>query len=331
MMKLLHLYDNRELVMQLLHNWDYDPSRKDLLDQYRISSNAIYPIYCDDSICFLRFAPISEKSFTSVASEIDFVAYLRSHGLGAPELLPAKNGQNLLLCNTPWGDYSVAVFRRVPGKRMDMIELNADILEKYGRNLARLHLLSRDYHPSGARRKSWHDLLDSAEACLIKYHAPDSALTELNILRVAFLELSEDSDQYGLIHYDYELDNVFYDAVSDAISTIDFDDSHYHWYGMDLERALANLEEELEEEKLPAAKASFLDGYTSLIKLTPECHSRFPLFKRYAGFVQYVRCLRASYDFDENEPEWMLNLRKHLTSLMHKNEADFGKVLRYGS
>ena len=33
----------------------------------------------------------------------------------------------------------------------------------------------------------------------------------------------------------------------------------------------------------------------------------------------------------KNEPEWMLNLRKHLTSLMHKNEADFGKVLRYGS
>ncbi len=327
MMKLRHLYDNRELVMQLLQNWDYDPGRKDLLDQYRISSNAIYPVYCEESVCFLRFAPISEKSFAFVESEMDFLAYLRSNGMAVPEALPAKNGKNLLLCNTPWGDYSAAVFRRVPGQRMDMIELNTDILEKYGRNLARLHLLSRDYHPSGARRKSWHFLLDGAEACLKKYHAPDSAQKELKIMRIAFRELSEDSAQFGLIHYDYELDNVFYDAKSDAISTIDFDDSHYHWYGMDLERALANLEEELQEEKLPEAKASFLDGYTSLITLTPDCFSKFPLFKRYAGFIQYVRCLRACYDFSENEPEWMLSLRKHLAKLMQKNEADFGKML----
>lgn len=326
-MKLRHLYDNRELVMLLLQNWDYDPSRTDLLDQFRISANAIYPISCDGNVCFLRFAPISEKSFAAVASEMDFVAYLRSHGLGTPEVLPARNGKNLLLCDTPWGEYSAAVFRRVPGQRMDKLELEPDILEKYGRNLARLHLLSRNYLPEGERRKSWHEILDAAGACLGTYQAPESARKELNLLRIALQELSVDTGQFGLIHYDYELDNVFYDAKSEEVYTIDFDDCHYHWYGLDLERAMANLEEELEVEKLQAAKASFLDGYASLIELTPDFFLKFPLYKRYAGFIQYVRCLRACYDFSENEPEWMASLRKHLASLMQNNEAYFGTRL----
>ena len=47
-MRLKHLVDNRDLALHLLGNWGYDRNRLDVLDQYRISANAIYPFYRDE-------------------------------------------------------------------------------------------------------------------------------------------------------------------------------------------------------------------------------------------------------------------------------------------
>lgn len=324
MMKLRHLLDNRELVLHLLQNWDYDTDHLEILDQFRISANAIYPFYRDGKVCLLRFAPISEKSFASVQSELDFLAYLRTNDLSVPEPVPAKNGEHLLLCETPWGGYTAAAFHRVPGQRLDQMDLEADFFEKYGKNLAQIHLLSQNYLPQGERRHSWKGQLDWSEVCLNAFMAHESAHRELELLRHAFDDLPENAESFGLVHYDYELDNVFYDVQNDLISTIDFDDCHYHWFGMDVERALANLEEELESEMVPMAKEGFLKGYQSLIELNPDILEHFAEFQRYAGFIQYVRCLRAVYEPIENEPEWMAGLRAYLAGLMQKHMEAFG-------
>jgi len=327
MMKLKHLLDNRELVLHLLEYWDYDQEKPEILDQFRISSNAIYPFYRDGKVCLLRFAPITEKSFDSVQAEMEFMAYLHSHGLSVPRPVEAKNGKTLLLCDTPWGVYTAAAFHRVPGKRMDMIDFDANLLKAYGKNLAELHLLSRAYSPKGKRRNTWQEQLDWAEGCLLSCHAPDIAIKEMSTIRSALSSLSIDSDNYGLIHYDYELDNVFFNAESGLISTIDFDDSHYHWYGMDMERALSNLEEELEAEQISAAKESFLSGYSSLIELGSDTSSSYPVFKRYAGIIQYTRCLRAGHEKLDGEPDWMIGLRQHLSHIMQNNAKAFGTDL----
>jgi Ser/Thr protein kinase RdoA (MazF antagonist) len=38
---------------------------------------------------------------------------------------------------------------------------------------------------------------------------------------------------YKIVH----LDNIFYDISTDTPNIIDFDDSMYHWYAMDIEQA----------------------------------------------------------------------------------------------
>jgi Ser/Thr protein kinase RdoA (MazF antagonist) len=327
MMKLRHLLDNRDLVLHLLQNWEYDSDQLEILNHYRISSNAIYPFYRDDKVCILRFAPISEKSYAAVKSEMEFMAYLKANDLSVPEPIPAISGEHLLLCDTPWGNYTAAAFHRVPGQRLDQMDLEAEFFEEYGKNLAKLHLLSRNYTPSVDRRATWNDLLEWAEGCLCSCEATKTAFVELNLLREALSELPVNNESFGLVHYDYELDNVFCDAQSGLLSTIDFDDSHYHWYGIDVERALANLEAELDEEVVPIAKANFIRGYQSLLKLNPDILAHFAVFQRYAGFMQYTRCLRAVYKHLDNEPEWMSNLRLHLEELIRKRESAFGTEL----
>jgi len=57
MLKLKYLFDNRDLAIMLLENWDYNRDRVDALDHFRISANAVYPFFMGDAPHFLRFAP----------------------------------------------------------------------------------------------------------------------------------------------------------------------------------------------------------------------------------------------------------------------------------
>jgi hypothetical protein len=41
MLKLKHLFDNRDLAKMILDNWQYDPSSTDMFEYFRISSNAV--------------------------------------------------------------------------------------------------------------------------------------------------------------------------------------------------------------------------------------------------------------------------------------------------
>ena len=56
------------------------------------------------------------------------------------------------------------------------------------------------------------------------------------------------SSDYGVIHYDFEPDNVFYDEKDGTFSVIDFDDAICCWYALDVVRALDALDEVIEDE-----------------------------------------------------------------------------------
>lgn len=55
MLKLKYLFDNRGLALMLLEKWTYDKGKMGILNQYRISANAVYPFMNDEKVQFLRF------------------------------------------------------------------------------------------------------------------------------------------------------------------------------------------------------------------------------------------------------------------------------------
>ena len=75
MLKLKYLFDNKDLAMMILGNWEYDPSSIDMLKYYRISSNAIYPFKNEGKVRFLRFAPCDEKDKNNIIAELEFITY----------------------------------------------------------------------------------------------------------------------------------------------------------------------------------------------------------------------------------------------------------------
>ena len=303
MLKLKYLFDNPELAHMLLKNWDYDESSLDMFRSFRISDNAIYPFTRNEKIHVLRFSPVSEKSRDNLIAELEFLAYMRGNQYNAVESVLSIAGEELVQKSTPWGDYFASVFKHVNGKQLSGLLLENELLLTFGSALGQLHKLSSQYTSPTYKRWRHLDVLAWVEKILTVISTEGEALHELEILREKFSQLPVNAGNYGLIHYDFELDNVFYDPESNSCSVIDFEDAMYHWYVMDIEQALDSIQGEVAESEFEQKKALFLEGYKTHFTIEDELFESRLLFRRFANLYSYARILRAIQGEWENEPD----------------------------
>lgn len=359
-MKLHSLHDNRELVMQLLDHWDYDADGLDLLDRFRISANAVYPFKCREKLRFLRFAPVSEKRPGQSEAELAFLAWLDRQGYCAGQPVPSRSDRLLEICETQWGRYQASVFEGVAGVRLDGSELTDNRITAYGQSLARLHELSSRYEPLPRNRPwNWKQVLEWSVKTLeeipvlpvgaygpgfddipaSEYETgPEAAQDEAERLASLFAAFPESPDSLGVIHYDFETDNVFWQQDSNRCVPIDFDDAMVFWYIADIAQALDSLKETI-ADKAEASKADsletwqqaacgcFLAGYRSIRPISDEMLAFIPAFLRFTALYGYARIVRSLSEVHPDEPEWMADLRKKLHQLMRERRAVFGNPL----
>lgn len=323
-MKFRYLFENRALAEMLVKNWDYDPASLDLFQYFRISANAIYPFKVDGQVCFLRCCPAEEKSGESIWAELAFIEYLRGKGYPALQPLPAKSGIALVQQQTPWGEQYASAFKRVTGQSIEDAGYADDILFAYGTALGHLHALSRDYHAPKARRWSHRGVFDWIEQTLTGLGDEPQALAELCLLREYFSRLPITPENYGLIHYDFEPDNVYYERETGICHVIDFDDAMYHWYLMDVVKTLVSLKQEIAAGEYAGKQATFLAGYGSQVALDDGLWSAAPFFIRFVNLYGYTRNARAMQERWDHEPEWLLELRAKLASAQVRNAQFFG-------
>lgn len=324
MLKLKYLFHNEDLAEMILKNWHFDEGSKEMFTNYRISSNAIYPYLCEGKAQILRFAPTSEKMRSNILAELDFISYLLDNQYGVLESIPSKHGVKLMEVSTPWGEYYATAFKRVPGKQINNTDINDTIIFSYGKALGRLHYLSSQYTPENFKRWSYSDVLDSVEEVLNDHPEESDARKEIKLLRAYFASLPKSSKNYGLIHYDFEYDNVFYDEDTKSCYVIDFDDAMYHWYGMDIEQALDSLQDYTPSELFQQKKQCFLDGYLTEYDYSNDLEALLPAFRRFANLYGYVRILKSTQEKWNHEPEWLTNLRKNLTAALKEKATLFG-------
>ena len=327
MLSFKYLFENPSLAKMLLENWEYDPDSTQLFQYFRISANAIYPFKHHQQVCFLRFSPGEEKTTAQLQSELEFLRYLHTNHYPALRAIPAKSGEEFIERQTPWGPYIASAFRRVSGTQLSDTGFEDYAMAAYGEALGRLHRLSSQFVPAGPRRWAHGDVLDWVEATLKDLKTGDLPLREADLLREAFSRLPISARNYGLIHYDFEPDNIFFDEQSGTCSVIDFDDAMVHWYAMDLTQALRSLRSEVSEEVYPRKEAQFLEGYRSQFEIEEETWRAAPLFTRFAKLYQYARVAWAMREQWDNEPEWMQNLRAKLNGLLARNAEGFGQAI----
>lgn len=316
MLKLEYLFENFDLARTALAHYVHDPARLDeSLTWFRISSNAVYPYFHQGELHFLRLCPTAEKQLPDIAAEIEFIRYLRAQGYPAMEPVHTLSGELCATISTPWGDYHMSAFKRVPGKALEDIPLTQDILHAYGSSLGRMHRLSADYTPT-LRRPSYEDAAVTMRSAL-----PGKLHPVLADVLHQLSRLPRTKESYGLVHYDYEVDNVFYDGATQRISVIDFDDSLYHFYALDVEQALDSLGELVPIADFPQARSAFLAGYRTEHPLPPEMEAAFPLMRRFIDLRTCAR-LHACLDSQPKEnPAWLTSLKARLTARRDELEA----------
>jgi Ser/Thr protein kinase RdoA (MazF antagonist) len=322
MLKLRFLEDNRPLAELLRADWDADPAS---FAWYRISSNAIYPFTFEGEQRFLRFAPAAGKRAETIAAELEFLSYLGKAGYGAAVPIAAKSGQHLVSKATPWGSYHATAFHAVPGVQLSRTDLGDIIIASYGRALAELHQLSQVYRPEGPPRWNESDVLDWIRSVLRELPGTQGAMAEADLIEARLSELPRDPESYGLVHYDFECDNVFFDAVSGRCFAIDFDDAMYHWFAMDIGQAVDSLADEVEPELAAAREAVFLAGYAAVRPL-PDPALR-AVCRRFADLYWYARVADALSETWPDEPDWMTGLRGRLEDGKTERAARFGSPL----
>lgn len=319
MLSLKYLKDDRALVKDLLAFFSPDKEQHGIQDHFRISSNAIYPFYQKGQKHFLRFAPKCEKNKAYIHGEMAFIEFLSLNGLCVPDFLTSSKGQTLLEYAYKDESYYATAMTCVPGKRLDEVHISPPVMGLYGRTLAHLHDLSRRSN-TDFNRPNHTDIFDFMSAT---FSACPEALATLKNLKKALEKLQPTKENYGLVHYDYELDNVFFIAEADDIAVIDFDDAHYHFYAIDLVKATENLLEHFEDLKLPSETHStlvqaFLKGYESVSDLPALYASHYELLKAYILLYRAARMQHALETEEERKEDWAEGLKNHFRSEISK-------------
>lgn len=312
MLKLKYLYENYDLARSALKNWEYDADTlDDSLQHFRISSNAVYPFYRQGTKQFLRLSPAPEKLLENLRGELEFLCYLQDKQYPAVIPVASASGEYVVTLDTVWGKYYASVFEGVSGTCIEDTDCSDRILFAYGQALARLHMLSAKYSPHN-RKWTYRDVLSWIGEVLAHYRAPDKMSAELDAVRQALDGLPQTDDTYGLVHYDFEPDNVFWDETNQCCTAIDFEDGMYHFFLVDLEQALDALSKDMPADRIPTARNSFLQGYQSEHALGFDPADQLKLMRRFCDLYSYARLIRCVAETFCDEPDWMVRLREKL-------------------
>ncbi len=298
-----------DLAEEVLRRWESDRSRT---KYWRASANFVFLFKRAGRDYVLRFNHESERTAEFVESELVFVNELIGRGVPAAEPIRSRNGSLVESVPTSHGTVHAAAFERVPGVQKDLEDLTPAELSAWGRALGELHNASAK--STGVGRPIWQQLFSAASRELSDEQSP--MLEALESVRLQLEQLPVSRQNFGPIHFDFELDNIVWqDGVP---RPIDFDDSCRSWFAADIAFALRDLFDDdarnvdLENESL----LLFVDGYRSARPIESAELETIPLLLRMHHLIGLGRLKRTLTPPMPDEPEWMAELRSKLAATM---------------
>ncbi len=295
---------------EILARWPHDPPGAWLL---RASSNFVFGFKQGGKPYILRFVHASQRSPAALQAEVDFLRYLSNRGVRANQPVPSLSGEDIVSLDTPIGACHALVFEAFSGEQFETDDLDQPRLFAWGKAAGELHNACQGYPGTG--RPSWQDQLASAAASL---PAQDTlarqALDQLSD-QLAHLPVSEQN--FGLIHFDLESDNLIWEGLLTGI--IDFDDCATNWFAADIAFALRDLfgDRASQVDLQDARFGEFVRGYRSARQIGNDELAQIPLFLRFSNILKYAELLPiVEEDSQPGEPDWLVKLRQKLAHMV---------------
>ena len=164
-------------------------------------------------------------------------------------------------------------------------------LEEYfyntGKTLGKIHELSKHFEPTSTHRRP--DYFDKYNMEYINNLIPDTCSDLKNAIATRlekFHKLPNDSQNYGLVHFDYSDGNYHIDMTNGNITVFDFDNCMYCWFMFDLANLYLHGEGWFRYESDPAKREAgmqnyfntILKGYKSETTISEDLLIQLPLF-----------------------------------------------------
>jgi Ser/Thr protein kinase RdoA (MazF antagonist) len=307
------------IAERILEHWEHDQGSAQF---FRSSTNFVYVFRKGGERSFLRFADSAERTGAAIEAEMALLCWVASKGMTVTTPIASKNGRCVEKVETDLGTFHAVVFAELQGSQGAIEELSTAQFEVWGATLGKLHAMMHLYQdPRLSARRTWRDHLNMARIYLPKDEPGVQAEFDHITSFLAALPVTETN--YGLIHGDFELDNLFWQ--DDTIALLDFDDCSYYWYVADVAFALRDLFETGVDLSNPSFRA-FIRGYSEHYSLDEELISHLPTFMRLANLITYAKLVRAmDLANDQDYPEVYTSLLLKLENWIHNYKASLLK------
>lgn len=247
----------------IVAKWPHDPASARYL---RASANFVFTFRHEERPYVLRFSDARERALAAIEAEIAYIGHLSAHGVPVARPMRSLAGLEVEQVQTPLGAFHAVAFEALQGTQYDIEELTPEQFSQWGGALGQLHRAARSYRGSG--RPSWQERLAALEQELPPgEQAARKALVQVNV-RVG--QLSTDEHNFGLIHGDFELDNIIWSE--NTIGIVDFDDSARSWFAANIAFALRDLFDDRSDnvDWEDANLRAFIDGYRANYAVSEE-------------------------------------------------------------
>lgn len=309
-----------ERLMKIIQLYGFE---KDALTKKFSYENFVFEVQTPQSKYMIRIAHSEYNSIHHIRAELDWIAYLGTHGIKV--VTPVASITGNVVEEVDFGDFSfiVVVFDYITGQNFTENKdlLTDESIQQWGALVAKLHNLSKEYEPeSSARRKEWDEepLFKNIDDALSEF---PGILREAKDIIEEVRQLPTESQVYGLIHQDLHESNLILDG--EEMTIIDFDDCHYSWYIEDIAIILFHIawrfqseyksRQDIVEEFFPL----FMKGYNSVNRLDEFWTSKIPLFVKLRHFRLF--CTLA-YELEIEEDEWSRNLLDYWKPMLQNND-----------
>jgi Ser/Thr protein kinase RdoA (MazF antagonist) len=317
-------HDGRSTVADaILRRWSHTEGTARFV---RASANFLFTFQNAGRAYFLRFNHASERTAAYIQAEVDYLHHLAGQGIPVARPMRPLSGNDVEQVDTPQGRFQAVVFEALPWQHVALQDLTLDQLATWGAALGKLHLSAQSY--TGAGRPTWSDHL-----AWVAENLPLSEIAArktLESLEYQLQKLPIHAQNFGLIHYDFELDNILWNAGD--LGIIDFDDCAWYWFAADIAYALRDLfDDAADRVNLDQTQfLAFVQGYRSAKEIDQEELELIPLFLRMHHLAMFARLLRAlGSGAQPNEPDWLARLREKLLAKIAKYREGFSRYVLF--
>lgn len=250
--------------------------------------NQVYSFHKNGNKYLLKFEPNSvehKNQLIETNAAMDFHYYLAEHNVSASMPLKTTTGELVVSTQNDGEEYNITAFAWLNGQTWGYVGSNANMSFNWGRVMGDLHRAAKDYTPPNKYDVQkdifdgyyWDSFFDDLKVYPSVYKIAQELLGEITAL-------PRDKDSFGVIHGDMHQGNFFVDG--DRISVIDFGDSIYGWFALDIAISLCHAlwwdrKDEAGNDFTHSMIENFIRGYLSANQLSDFWIAKIPMFMKY--------------------------------------------------